>query len=195
MRTTIWVVDDVDRVGGVRPRVFGSPKVEPSPRGLAFDGQADGLIVPWNPLEGLDAFTVEAVFRPDPGGAAEQRFFHIQADSGPDRILLETRLTPDGRWYADTYIRSGQTDQPLNDPALLHDLGRWHTLALTFDGRDMAQWVDGRFELSARIAFWPLGRGAASIGMRINRIYFFKGAIRLLRFSGSALDEAALLRP
>jgi len=196
MKQTIWRVDNPRTIGGRPVRVVGSPRVIDTPQGPAvqFDGRGDQLIIDANPLEGAAAFTLEAVFRPDSGGAPEQRFVHIQQADCDDRILLETRLAPAGRWYADTFIRSNGRQVPLNDPALLHDLDQWHTMALVCDGREMVQYVDGRRELSAGIDYAPQRVGQVSLGARINRVWWFKGAIRLLRFTAAALPADRLLR-
>ena len=192
----LWHLDRVDRIGGFPAEVVGAPRrVEgPSASALLFDGVSDGLVLACNPILDAAAFTIEAVFRPDAEGAAEQRFFHIQEDRSDNRVLLETRLTSDGRWYADSYIQCGSEKQALNDPALTHPLGVWHVFALVCDGREMTQYVNGRRELSAPIAFLPQGPGRVSIGMRINRVYWFKGAIRLVRITRACLPEAELLR-
>lgn len=191
-----WNLDNLQRLGGRPVTVVGTPRVIDTPHGPAvqFDGRGDQLVIDTNPLETAGAFTLEAIFRPDSGGAAEQRFVHIQQADCDDRILLETRLTPAGRWYADTFIRSNGAEVPLNDPSLLHDLEQWHTLALVCDGREMAQYVDGRRELSAPINYAPQGLAQVSLGARINRVYFFKGAIRTVRFTHRALSADALLR-
>jgi hypothetical protein len=192
----LWPLDRTDRIGGFPAEVVGAPRrVEgPSASALLFDGVSDGLVLACNPILDAAVFTIEAVFRPDAGGAAEQRFFHIQEERSDNRVLLETRLTNDGRWYADTCIHCGTAKQVVNDPDLTHPLGMWHALALTCDGRQMTQYVNGRREGTAPIAFLPQGPGRVSIGMRINRVYWFKGAIRLVRITRACLPEAELLR-
>jgi hypothetical protein len=193
----VWPLVRIDAVGGIAATVKGAPRVIETPWGKAveFDGQRDALVVPCNPLDGASTFTVEAIFRPDSGGEKEQRFLHLQAAASEDRVLLETRLADQGWWYADTFIRSGATEQPLNDPALLHPLGRWYNLALVFDGEKMSQYVDGQWELSSQIRYQPLREGQTSIGARLNDVYWFKGAIRLLRFTHRALGPDEFLAP
>lgn len=46
----------------------------------------------------------------------------------------------------------------------------------------MRQLVNGNLELEAAIAFRPLSAGRVSIGARLNRVFWFKGAIRSVRF-------------
>jgi hypothetical protein len=196
MKSVEWAIDSTRTIGGLKVEVQGAPSVVRAEAGdaLLFNGADDALFLTANPLDGAACVTVEAVFRPDAGGLPEQRFVHIQEDGSENRILLETRASPQS-WYGDTYIRSGATDSPLNDPALTHPFGQWHTMAMVFDGREMIQYLDGRRELSAAIRFDPLRAGRISIGCRINRIHWFKGAIRLLRFTRAALQPHQLLVP
>ncbi len=195
-QTVEWIVDNTQSIGGVAVTVRGAPKVIEGEKGkvVLFNGENDALFLNANPIKGAVAFTIESLFRPDPDGQPEQRFVHIQEDDSANRIILETRLAG-GSWYGDTYIRSGSTDSPLNDPKLLHTLGQWHTMAVVFDGTNMIQYLDGKRELSRKIRFQPMGDAKVSIGCRINSIHWFKGAVRAVRFTPSALAPGQLLRP
>lgn len=192
-----WRLDNLARLAGLSVTVEGSPCVIDSSHGPAtlFHGIQDALFLDIHPLQGAASFTLEALFRPDPGGPAEQRFVHLQQTGVVDRMLLETRVTPDGRWYADTFICSRGIEYPLNDPALLHPLGQWHTLAMVCDGSTMTQYVNAVRELSCPVAFTPQGPGRMSIGMRINKVCPFQGAVAVLRFTDVALPAGQLLKP
>ena len=90
----LWSVDSLETIGGHPCTVYGSPRVIDTPHGKAveFSGNGDGIILPVNPVEGLESFTVEVLFLPYGEGPQEQRFFHLQEDAQPDnRLLLETR--------------------------------------------------------------------------------------------------------
>ena len=196
-RQVTWKIDNLSSIDGHRTTVLGAPKVIATEGGKAveFDGKDDGLIVPVLALAGTTAFTLEIVFRPDAGGPREQRFFHLQEDGTENRVLVETRLTGDGRWYLDTFIRSGDVNQTLASPARLHPVGKWHHMALVFDGREMRHYVNGTKELWARLAsFTPLGKGKTSIGVRMNRVYWFKGAIRTARVTRRVLRPGEFLK-
>jgi hypothetical protein len=162
--------------------------------GHAFDGIGTQLVVPHNPLAGAAAFTIEASFLPEAGGPEEQRFVHVQADDG-GRALLELRATPRG-WYADVFVHfAGAGERFLNDPALLHPFGAWHTLALVRAEGELRQYVNGRPELSGSVAPGALGPGQVSVGMRLNRVSPFKGRIAEVRFSRRALHPEQLMLP
>jgi len=192
-----WEVDNLSSIAGHKVEIAGAPKVIETDRGkaVAFDGQADALFLDANPLKGLAAYTVEALFRPDADGSFEQRFFHVQETAGPSRVLLELRLPGPAPWYADTFIPSGKAQRALNDPKQLHPAGQWHTLALVCDGQQMIQYVNGVRELGARIPVAPLGEARTSIGVRYTRVSWFKGAVRLIRITPRALSPEELLKP
>lgn len=196
-RQQTWILAEPQPAPGVTPEVHGAPVAVESPYGPAmwFDGLRDGLVFDVNPLCGARRLTLEALFMPAAHGAAEQRFVHVQANGVEDRLLLETRMPSADAWYADTYVWSAAGDRFLNDPALKHAPGGWHTMAMTVaDGR-MAQYVDGRLELEAPVPFAPLGVGRVAVGMRINQVFHFRGAIRLVRLTPEVLPAAALLVP
>jgi hypothetical protein len=183
-----WTFDNVKKIGGQPATVIGNPQVINVPGGKAilFDGVDDGLLINANPLAGAKAFTVEAVFRPDAGGTAEQRWFHVQEDNSDDRILLETRLVGK-EWFLDTFIKSGTNSRPLFAENFKHPLGPWYHVALVYDGATMRHYVDGKEELSGPLVIEPLSAGSASVGVRMNRVFWFKGAIRKARFTRRAL--------
>jgi len=185
----VWELDSIEAVGGYPIDVDGRPVVVDGPYGSAieFNGAGDALFVEANPLAGLEAFTVEMVFRPDAGGLPEQRFFHLGEVNG-DRVLFETRLTEDGHWYLDTFISSGDSNRPLLNESHLHPVGQWYHLALTCDGQQEVNYVNGIQEASGSIDFVPLLGGQTSIGVRLNRVCWFRGAIGRIRFSAGVLD-------
>src|SRR5262249_44786766 len=114
MAELVWSIDNLRRIGDLDITLLGAPKVIETAWGRAveFDGKQDALFLAAQPLVGLGVFTVEVIFRPDAGGPKEQRFLHLQENDSENRVLMETRLVGD-RWFLDTYIRSGKTDQTL----------------------------------------------------------------------------------
>ncbi len=186
--TELWKIDRLDKIGGHPTNVIGNPRVIDAPGGKAilFDGVADALLVPSNPIAGRQAFTVEAIFRPDSGGNKEQRWLHIQGNTRDDRVLLEIRVEGD-QWFLDTFIKSGENRRTLYAENFKHPLGQWYHVALVFDGATMKHYVDGREELSGPLTIAPLDDGKTSIGVRMNRVNWFKGAIRKARFTPRAL--------
>jgi len=59
-----------------------------------------------HPQAGAETFTWEVAFRPDSGGAREQRFFHLQEDGTDNRMLFEI-LVVASQWCLDSFVKSG----------------------------------------------------------------------------------------
>ncbi|HTY35970.1 MAG TPA: LamG domain-containing protein [Bacteroidota bacterium] len=172
----------------------GNPQTIDSPHGKAasFDGVRDGLFIHSNPIENLRQFTIELFFFPAPQGPHEQRFFHIGEVSG-SRLLLETRVTDD-QWYLDAFIKSGDSSRTLIDQKLTHPTGRWFHLAFVVDNGTMDTYVDGEHELNGRVDFTPLNGGMMALGVRMNKVSWFKGAIARIRITPSCLQPAGFMK-
>jgi hypothetical protein len=196
--TVVWKLDKVASVNGHEPEVLGAPQVTEetvSGRALRFDGESDGLVFPVNPLANWTTFTIEVLFMPEVNGASAQRFMHIEDDSG-SRILMETRLRAGKSWALDTYLHSanGKDDCPLLDTTKLHPVGRWAWVALVYDGKMMTHYVNGVREMKGEVVFKPMTRGRISLGVRLNRVFWFKGCIEEVRFRPTALAPESLQR-
>ena len=201
VEATTWIFDRLDRIGGYKTTVLGAPRIIDSPIGKAveFDGVHDALFVDNHPLAGASTFTFEAIFRPD-GGAREQRWFHLNeqdpqtgADT-PNRIMFEIRVAG-SEWYLDSYSQSGTESKALMNHNALHPLGAWYSVASVYDGKEFRNYVNGVQEGAAELKLAPQGSGHASIGVRINKVYYFKGAVREARFMRRALSPAEFLPP
>jgi len=179
-----WKLDNLERFGGARANVIGNPKIIKLDNGksILFDGVDDGLTVNTNPIAGAPAFTIEAVFRPEPGGEKEQRWLHVQEDTSDNRALLEIRLNGD-QWSLDTFIKSGENRRTLYAETLRHPVGHWYHVALVFDGTTMRHFVNGQEELSGPLTISPMRQGRTSLGVRMNLVNWFKGAIWRVRFT------------
>jgi arylsulfatase A len=196
----IWTFDRLDNVGGHKTTVLGNPKIIDSPVGKAveFDGEDDALFVDNHPLAGAETFTYEAIFRPD-GGPREQRWFHLSEQdpaTGADtdnRMLFEIRVVED-KWFLDSYNQSGTASKALMNKTALHPLGEWYHVASVYDGKEFSNYVNGVKEGSAELQLAPHGPGHASIGVRINKVFYFKGAVHLARFTKRALAPSEFLK-
>jgi hypothetical protein len=153
----------------------------------------DALFLNVHPLAGAETFTWEVIFRPDVGGAAEQRFFHFQQNGADTRMLFEIRVIA-GSWCLDSFAASGTESKALMDREKLHPLGVWHHAAAVYDGREYRNYVDGVLEGAAEVHLAPQGIGQTSVGTRINRRDYFKGAVLSARMTNRALPPAAFLK-
>jgi len=190
-----WRIDNLVEIAGHRVTVLGDPLVIDTPRGKAveFDGIDDGVFIDVHPLAGMSEFTVEVVFKPYKDGAPEQRFFHMQEDPSQERVMFETRLVDDDQWFLDTFIYSGEQKIPLYAIDNKHAVGSWYHAAIVVDGSSFKHFVNGELELSEAIQFEPQGAGRTSLGVRLNRVNWFKGAIRTARFTPRALTPEEFL--
>ena len=191
---TTWRLDNLTSLNGERVSMIGAPAVVHTEIGPAvqFNGQSDGLQIARNPLEGLARFTVDVLFAVDPDGPAEQRFLHMQDRVADNRALVELRMNA-GRWALDSYLRHGTAQLTLLDAAMVHAVSVWRVATLTFDGRRMRHYVNGVEQGSGEVAFLPMGTGDTTIGVRQNRVSWFKGRIHTVRVSPSVLRPAQFL--
>jgi hypothetical protein len=192
--STVWKLGDAARVGGHATEVLGGPQPAGTGHELAmvFDGTDDGIFVPNIPITGWHAFTIQVRFKPDGSGGEEQRFLHLE-DEVKHRVLMETRVR-DQQWSLDTFLFQDAAHKlTLLDRTRLHSTDRWYWVALVYDGSKMSHYVNGELDLSGEVEFPPMGPGRSSIGVRQNRVSWFKGAIAELRFTPAALPADGLM--
>jgi len=188
----IWRLDNLLAIGGVKPELWGAPRVT-AEKAVRFNGVDDGVVLAVDPVAGWREFTIEALIRPDATGEPEPRFFHVEDEQG-HRATLEIRVTADGRWALDTFLLSGDSHCALLDRTRLHPTGRWTWVALRYDGRTMTSFVDGVEELAGAVTVTPFAAGRTSLGVRLNRVDWYKGDIQEVRFHDRALAAAELQR-
>jgi len=181
----VWRLRAADRIGRHGALVTGAPRraVEGGDSCLCFDGVDDGLRVASIPVAGWPVFTIEVRFKPDAKGPRAPRILHVEDEEG-NRGTIEARLTDDGGWYLDVFLKDGRTGAgvTLVDSTRVHRADGWHTVALVYDGQWISSHVDGRPELSAPLRMGPFGRGNTSVGMRLNRAYPFRGGVAEVGF-------------
>lgn len=197
--STVWTFDRTDSIGGEPTHAEGQPKVVETGAGPAvqFDGIGDALFIDKHPLAGAASFTAEAVFRPE-GGTFEQRWMHL-AETDPatgkdngTRFLFEIRVVGD-RWYLDAFTNGPGYNKTLIAPEKTFPIGRWYRVAMTYDGKVFRSYVDGVAQAEGAISFVAQGAGHTSVGTRINRVNYFKGAIFEARFTPRALSPEEFL--
>jgi Concanavalin A-like lectin/glucanases superfamily len=107
-------------------------------------------------------------------------------------MLFEIRVI-DGRWCLDAFNHTGQAEKALLNRQNLHELGRWFHVAAVYDGREFRSYVNGVQDGAAEIRLAPQGQGRTAVGMRMNKSFYFKGAVRMARFTRRALALAEFL--
>ncbi len=207
-----WTFDRLDRIGGAATTIFGEPKIIDSPVGKAveFDGVDDSLLIEQHPLAGAATFTFEAIFRPD-GGVFEQRWFHLaeidpktglstsqtKTTNEPNaRFLFEIRVLEGKQWYLDSFMNGPGYNKALMFRDKLHPVGEWFHVAQTYDGRMFRSYVNGVLQGEAEVTgFKPQLPGRAAVGMRMNKVHYFKGAVAQARFTPRALAPSEFIKP
>lgn len=192
--TILWLVDNLSQIGGHDVSIIGNPQVIDTELGFAveFDGVNDGLLVDGNPMAGATEFTVEIIFKAYTGGGVEQRFLHFQQDND-NRILIELRNNNDENWTLDTFIKSGSSSQALLDYSFVHPLDEWAHAALVFKDGKMEHFVNGEKELEGTVDYVEVNSGQTSLGVRMNLVSWFKGAIHSVRVTHEALEPEGFL--
>ena len=199
-QATIWRFDNINSIGGHATHLFGHPYLINSPYGKAVEvnGIDDALLVDEHPLAGANAFTWEVIFRPDVDGAEAQRFFHlseIDPATGKDtdnRMLFEIRIVK-GEWCLDSFAETNGSGRTLLNCNNLHPLGQWYRVTAVYDGKTLRNYVGDAMQGESELHMAPQGAGHASIGTRINRRDFFKGAVFEARFTPRALSPEEFL--
>ena len=175
--------------------IIGTPQIIDCPYGKAvqFDGQSDAMMIDTNLLTNMRQFTIEIIMRPDTNGQREQRFLHFGEVRG-ERVMIESRLTNDDHWYLDTYMKYGQIGQTLADSTRLHPLNRWYHIAFVVNDGKMEAYVDGRKELEGQIPFSAFTKGQTSVGVRLNRVNWYKGAIYKIKITPMKLEPVLFMK-
>jgi hypothetical protein len=190
-----WNFDRLDQIGDHKTTVSGHPRVIETPRGKAvqFNGVDDALFLGVHPLAGAAEFTWEVIFRPDQGGAAEQRFFHLQEDGSDNRMLFEIRVIGE-EWCLDSFAKTGDDSRALMDRTKLHPVGEWYGAEAVYDGHEFRNYVDGVLQAEGALHLGPQKAGQTSVGVRFNRVDYFKGAVLKARMTRRALQPSEFLR-
>jgi len=207
----VWQFDRLDNIGGNPAHVDGQPKIITTTAGKAvlFDGVHDGLFIDKHPLAGFSQFTFETLVRPD-GGDPAQRWFHLaetdpktglDATVAPDnptadknsRFTFELRIDGD-RCYFESFTHGPGYQSALIDKTKTHPLGQWYVVTQTYDGQTHRSFVNGVLEKEAPIAYVPQGPGHSSVGMRINHVSYFKGAVMRAHFAPRALAPSEFMK-
>lgn len=191
----IWELDNLEEIGGHKVTVVGDPKVIDTAFGKAieFDGVDDGIFFDVHPLAGMEQFTVEVIFQPYADGLAEQRFFHMQEKGTTERVMFETRLVEGNLWFMDTFMQTGGKNNTMYAIGDKHQIGPWYHAAIVVDGKTFKHYVNGQMELGKEVTFTPQKPGETSMGVRLNKVYWYKGAIRKARFTPRAMSPDEFL--
>lgn len=196
--STVWNIDNLSEIGGNDVFCYGSPVVVSTEYGNAvcFDGIDDRMEIDSNPVGNSNEFTVEMVFWADSsfGNSFAPRFLQIQDpnDSVQKRIMIELRLTPEGKCYMDGFMKTDIERKALIDESFLHQINRWNHVAITYANDTLTTYFNGRKELQGKISYKDRiinAEGRTSLGGRMNNCGYFKGLILKVSVAQLALDS------
>ena len=202
VRQVTWRFDDAASLGGHATKVLGHPKLIETPMGkaIAFNGVDDALFVDVHPLAGAETWTWEMIFKPDADGKAEQRIFHLQSidpatgtDVPQERMLFEIRIR-DGQWCLDSFATSGGQNKALLNCEKRYPFGKWYRVTTVYDGKTLKNYVGEELQGEGDVKLVPQRPGHLSVGVRINLVDHYKGAIYSTRFTRSALGLGDFLK-
>ena len=197
-----WRFDDIASLGGHATKVLGHPRVIETPMGKAivFNGVDDAMFADVHPLAGAETWTWEMIFKPDADGGAEQRIFHLQSidpatgeDVPQERILFEIRIR-DGQWCLDSFATSAGQSKALLNCEKRYPFGRWYRVTTIYDGKMLKNYVGEELQGEGEVKLAPQRPGHLSVGVRINLVDHYKGAIYSTRFTRSALGVEDFLK-
>lgn len=193
-KKTEWLLASLFQNKTEQTTILGNPAMVQSPYGnaVAFNGIDDALFLKEMPLKDLKSFTVEMIFKPESNGVFEQRVLQIGEITG-DRMLLEIRVL-NNNWYFDGFVASKGIKLALATEELLHPLEKWYHVAFVVTPNSLTTFVNGKQELHKDYTFNPIQEGQTSIGVRMNKVTWFKGAIYKIQISPEALKPNQFLR-
>lgn len=169
--------------------VMGHPTIVETVLGKAvrFDGVGDAFFLKENPLIGNKEMTIEFIFKPEGNAPFAQRFLHAGELKGP-RVMFETRVTPENMWYFDAHTAiEGGKSRTLIDEKLLHPTDKWYNVTLIVYKNMVVTYVNGSPQLWGALDFEPFSRGITSIGVRQNKVNWFKGVMYKIKVTPQAI--------
>ena len=194
-QTIIWKLENPGSIGNYQPAILGNPLIvkDSTSTSISFNGLNDGLVIPKIPIEGWKQFTIEVLFKPAGDGPIAPRFIHFE-DKELNRGTFELRLTAHGQWYLDTFLKNGKTNKGLTliDSTKLHANDKWYWAAMVYDGKKMTSYINRQQELEGELDFPSMTTGNIAIGVRLNKVNWFKGLIKEIRFHSKALNTVSM---
>lgn len=199
--TEIWMFNQISAIDDYPTHVLGHPQIIDTPFGKAvqFNGINDALFIDDHPLAGATTWTWEVIFRPDADGNPEQRFFHLSVldpatgKDTDDRMLFEIRIV-NGQWCLDSFAQTGDQKLALLNRQKLYPAGKWYRVTAVYYGATLRNYVGDELQGQGPLRLAPQGPGHSSVGVRINLIDYFKGAIYESRFTRRALPVDEFLK-
>lgn len=175
--------------------VSGKPEIVDSPFGKAvrFNGENNAIFLNYDPLKGMNQFTIEVIMKPENDGSREQRFIHI-GELKSDRLMMEIRLNKNRTWYYDGFVKSGESKLTLVDTLNIHQTEKWYNATFCVDNGKLTSYINGKKELSGNVDFSGINSGTMSVGVRLNHKYWFKGEIYKIKITPKIIEPTEFIQ-
>ena len=108
-------------------------------------------------------------------------------------MLFEIRIR-DGQWCLDSFATSGGQRLPLLNCEKKYPFGKWYRVTTVYDGKMLKNYVGDELQGEGEVQLVPQRPGHSSVGVRINHVDYYKGAIYATRFTRSALGVGDFLK-
>jgi hypothetical protein len=100
----------------------------------------------------------------------------------------------DGQWGLDSFASSGESNRTLLNCKALHPLGKWYRVTAVYDGKELRNYVGDELQGAGPLKLKPQLAGHTSVGVRINKVFYFKGAILKARMIPRVLTPEEFLK-
>ncbi|MDR3791854.1 MAG: LamG domain-containing protein, partial [Terracidiphilus sp.] len=100
----------------------------------------------------------------------------------------------DGQWCLDSFASSGASNRTLLNCKVLHPLGQWYRVTAVYDGKELRNYVGDELQGSGPLDLKPQFAGHTSVGVRINKVFYFKGAVLMARMTPRVLPTDEFLK-
>jgi hypothetical protein len=108
-------------------------------------------------------------------------------------MLFEIRIV-NGQWCLDSFAQTGDQNLALLNRQKLYPAGKWYRVTAVYDGTTLKNYVGDELQGQGPLRLAPQGPGHSSVGVRINLVNYFKGAIYESRFTRHALPVDEFLK-
>jgi hypothetical protein len=108
-------------------------------------------------------------------------------------MLFEIRIR-DGQWCLDSFATSAGQSRALLNCEKRYPFGKWYRVTTVYDGKMLKNYVGDELQGEGEVKLAPQRPGHLSVGVRINLVDHYKGAIYSSRFTRSALAAGDFLK-
>ncbi len=111
------------------------------------------------------------------------------------RFLFEIRVVNGNQWYLDAFMNGPGYNKALMFKDKVYPIGKWYHVAQVYDGKKFRSYVNGELQGESEVpGYKPQLPGRAAVGVRMNKVNYFKGAVGTTRFTHKALAPSEFMK-